>query len=173
MQAIAIALASAGYMLRSGRAPGADQAFESGAGSSAILYVPWHNFSKDMPVAPGARVFVPAGQELYLALLLASVAHPKWALAYSPRFQVRQKGDIDPVRRLHARNVLQIWGEDLNTPSDFVIAYATIKNGQPQGGTALAMRIAQAASIPVYNLYLPDDIARLRTDVTILKEVLA
>lgn len=60
----------------------------------------------------------------------------------------------DYVRKLHGRNAMIVLGSDLKTPVDFVICW-TYK-GNFQGGTALGMRIAEAYSIPVFNLAFDD-----------------
>ncbi len=80
-----------------------------------------------------------------MALLVASVVHPNW------------RACNDWARMAHARNVCQIYGKDLNTPVDFVIAYSEVKHGEPQGGTRTAIKIAEAGKIPVYNLFFEDD----------------
>lgn len=55
------------------------------------------------------------------------------------------------ARKLHTRNVLQVLGADLNTPSQVVI-YCT-SNGKLTGGTRTAVAIANAYNIPTRDLY--------------------
>lgn len=56
---------------------------------------------------------------------------------------------------LHARNTFQVFGEKLDTPVDFLLAYAKVdENGIPQGGTSQAIRLAKGKGIPVINMYL-------------------
>lgn len=59
-------------------------------------------------------------------------------------------------RWLHARNVCQILGLDLKTPSDFVLYWAYEKNGVVRGGTRTAVNLARRCGIPTYNLYHDD-----------------
>jgi hypothetical protein len=88
-----------------------------------------------------ARVVIPTDTILAQCLTIASFVHPAWG-ACSPA-----------ARLLHARNVMQIWGEDLKTPVEFVLCYAPLDQaGQPKGGTRTAILIAKAAGIPVFNL---------------------
>jgi hypothetical protein len=62
------------------------------------------------------------------------------------------------VQKLHARNVFQILGDDLKTPSNFVICWTPdgainhIQRSIKTGGTGLAISIAYSYNIPVFNL---------------------
>lgn len=56
-------------------------------------------------------------------------------------------------KALLARNVYQILGSDLNTPSEIVFCYT--ENGEIKGGTSIAIRIAQHYGIPIVNLGNP------------------
>lgn len=55
------------------------------------------------------------------------------------------------VQKLLARNMMQIWGEEGNDPVAFVVCWT--KDGKDSGGTGYAIRAAQSAGIPIYNLY--------------------
>ena len=57
----------------------------------------------------------------------------------------------ESVRKLHGRNMHIILGDTLDTPVDFVICYTP--NGKPIGGTAIAMNIATAYGVPIFNLF--------------------
>lgn len=156
-------LASEGWCLRSGGANGADTAFEDGWWANRMTkdacytsndyecYIPWSGFNGHTLVSHDAKCINPTGKFASQAEQVAERMHPNWA-ACSPA-----------ARKLHTRNVFQIMGKDLNTPSKFVIAYAkTNKQGVPQGGTATAMALASKMEIPVFNLYLPEDLERLK-----------
>lgn len=57
----------------------------------------------------------------------------------------------------HTRNAFVIHGYHLDNPVDAVVTWAELDNfGMPMGGTGLAIRMAQAANIPVFNLNTPD-----------------
>lgn len=69
---------------------------------------------------------------------MASKFHPNWA----------NVGDTG--RDYHARNVCQVLGVDLGTPSKFVMCWT--QDGKTKGGTATAIRVAEHHNIPVFNL---------------------
>ena len=54
------------------------------------------------------------------------------------------------VRKLHARNAAVLLGEALDRPVDAVVAFTA--EGRIEGGTGMAIRIAGARGIPVFNL---------------------
>lgn len=133
MTEIAIDLREQGYRLRSGHAPGADQAFEFGAEADADIYLPWLSFEKTTPVY--GRKFTDVSEA---AMEMAAHYHPSW--------QYLKRG----AKLLHGRNCYQILGHDLDTPCEFVICWTP--GGEMKGGTAQALRIAQDYDIPVINL---------------------
>lgn len=130
---VAERLAFQGWVLRSGHAPGADQAFEGGAGGAAEIFLPWPSFENSEPIEAGT-VF---GKPNNAAYELASFVHPGWD---------RMTGG---GRALHARNCHQVLGRDLHDPVRFVLCWTP--DGQVKGGTATAIRLAEHYGIPVYN----------------------
>lgn len=134
-----------GAILRSGRAPGADQAFESGAdmnAGTAEIYLPWPKFELQ-----AQNVKPTLTEPTEEAFVIASKYHPSWPyLTYS-------------VQKLMARNSHQILGEDLNTPADFVLCWTPGKHltgsERGAGGTGQALRIAYDLGIEVFNLSIP------------------
>ena len=56
----------------------------------------------------------------------------------------------DGVKLIKSRNVYQVLGVDLKSPSDVVICWT--EEGEVIGGTGLAIKIAQANKIPVVNV---------------------
>lgn len=133
MTELAIKLESEGYTLRSGGADGADKAFELGAVNKEI-YLPWKGFNH-------------SDSELYHvsteATEIAKRIHPAWN-SCSPG-----------AKKLHSRNIYQVLGYDLKTPSEFVICWTT--GGKIVGGTATAINLALSLNIPVYNLAIQKD----------------
>lgn len=136
MTRIATRLSSLGWTLRSGHAVGADRAFESGAGDRKEIFL------KES-----------ASPE---ALLLAESLHPRWDLCN------------EVTRKLHARNCYQVLGLDLLTPVKFVCCW-TPDGAEKEsdcsivtGGTATAIRLADRYGIPVFNLFHPDRLERLK-----------
>ena len=64
--------------------------------------------------------------------------------------------------KLHLRNVNQVLGADLNTPSKFLICWAKMdKQGSPIGGTRTAWKIAEKYGIPCFNLAVEEDKNRI------------
>jgi hypothetical protein len=145
MRQIAILLYDAGYILRSGGAAGADASFERGVDdalerrpkSETLLpkriYVPWKGFEsrKDSQEGDIYKIDIKA-------FAIASRIHPTWD----------RLGD--PAKRLHARNIHQVLGDDLKTPSRFLICWT--EDGQLIGGTRTAIVCAKTYKVLVYNL---------------------
>lgn len=131
MMHLAEDLALLGHVLRSGGADGADTAFEIGCdrrGGAKEIYLPWKGFNR--------RKGLVLNEEA--AERIVSVLHPAW---HNCR---------DSVKKLHTRNVYQVLGQDLATPSKFVVCWT--KQGRIEGGTATAIRLAISQEIPVFNL---------------------
>lgn len=142
MEVIAQILGKRGYCLRSGRAKGADSAFENGCnkvGGMKEIYLPWKNFGEKWGMEKSkSDVEKPSEQAMVLAKSL-----------------VEEYKDFDMnaerwVWLLVSRNMHQILGNDLNDPVKFVICYT--KNGEDAGGTRWALRLARNHNIPIYNL---------------------
>lgn len=148
MEYVATVVADNGLTLRSGHAPGADQAFERGAGKNAEIYLPWNGFERDVPINSeillNNNVFLPTLQ----AAEHAAEFHPAWDSLRTG------------VRRLMARNSQIILGEDLKSPVRCVICWTPSAN--LVGGTAQGIRIAQANSIRVYNLARHSDFSLIK-----------
>jgi len=137
MEKIASKLSELGYTLRSGGADGADTAFENGATLKEI-YLPWKGFNNNDSVKYNIS---------YAALELASELHPGW------------KHLTPGARKLMARNCYQVLGEDLKTPSDFVVCWTPdgcenhADRKQKTGGTGQAISLADQRNIKVYNIF--------------------
>ena len=137
-----------GYIGRSGGAAGADQAMENGliGRSSAFseIYLPWNGFNRKYA---GNWSFIDAQSlpNYQQAQQIASETHPAWHNCNRT------------ARAFHTRNVYQILGLDLDTPSTIVICYAepSGNKGYVKGGTATAVKIAIDRGIPVLNLAVP------------------
>lgn len=162
MQAIAYKLAGRGYTLRSGGADGADKAFQDGwwdnyqdtpserGRSKAEIYIAWSGFNGLKPGMYGDSIIIPSGVLSDKAFDIAATIHPAWDKC------------SQGAKSLHSRNVFQVLGKNLDSPSKFLIAYAkTNKDGVPQGGTATAIKLAEKYNIPCFNLYKEGDRLRL------------
>lgn len=154
MRQLGKVLAEKGYVLRSGGAGGADTAFEQGCDDFTKddkvgmkeIFIPWKGFSGRHRHEQDVYCL---DENLYRnnCFDIAKKYHPGW-------HRVSQGG-----RSLHSRNVLQVLGQNIQTPTAFVVAYAKRdKNGKAKGGTAMAINIAEDNKIPVFNLYdVPED----------------
>lgn len=129
MTEIARRLRARGFVLRSGGARGADQAFAAGAGEDAEIFLPWPGFEGQQSrfCPPTTAAYELAGQH-----------HPAWAQL------------SDGARRLQARNSHQVLGWGLDDPVEFVVCWTP--DGKGAGGTGQAIRIAAATGIPVFDL---------------------
>lgn len=132
------------YILRSGGANGADIAFEVGVKALKEIYLPWPGFNNNS--SPLHAITVRGTK-------MASEVHPAWkSCGYG-------------ARMLHTRNVYQVLGYDLETPSDFLLCWT--KDGKATGGTATAIRLAEMHEVPVFNLYVNsvrDDLIKKMSD---------
>lgn len=126
--------AKSNLILRSGGADGADSAFELGCNvfkGNKEIYLPWKNFNNN-----NSKLYNIPNE----AFIIAKKIHPNW------------NNLKDSVKKLHARNICQILGYDLKSPSKFVICWTP--EGKAIGGTATAINTAKIYGIPVFNLGL-------------------
>ncbi len=148
-------LAREGWVLRTGMASGADQAFYRGADrlGACELYLPWLSFERDARTHQGDRQQRVFGQPTPEAYDMAARYHPNWSRL------------TQPARALHARNCHQVLGAQLASPARFVICWTPDGSldgrGRRGGGTGQALRIAHQHGIPVFNLARPEHHARL------------
>lgn len=149
MKHLASELANAGYTLRSGGADGADTAFEVGckeAKGNMEIFLPWKGFNKN----PSPHYDIPKN-----AYTLAQKFHPAW-FRLSPAAQ-----------KLMARNIQQVCGKNLDSPTQFVVCYTQdgceshSTRTQKTGGTGQAISVASELLIPVFNLKNKDSMDRL------------
>jgi len=141
MAALARELAADGWTLRSGGAEGADSAFEKGAreaGGALEIYLPWPGFN-------GRREGIVMGHHAEAAKIAASL-HPIWSRL------------PQGAAKLHTRNVPQLLGRDLGSPSAFVLCWTADgcvdESGRTRdtGGTGTAIALASRHRVPVFNL---------------------
>lgn len=142
-------LAIKGAVLRSGRADGADSAFEAGCADvngKSEIFIPWASFQKDSPLAGRPAYVFDRLQESQIAKALASINK------YHPAPQKLSQG----ARKLMARNYCQMFGPSTDAPaSSFVVCWT--KDGRASGGTGQAMRMAADAGIKIFNAHGYED----------------
>jgi hypothetical protein len=140
MTSIASFMEKQGYILHSGGAEGADNAFELGVHNTDMkkIFLPWKGFNSNISMLYGVSE---------KAIALAKAFHPSWdTLSYAAKILI-------------ARNGYQVLGDSLDTPVDVVICYTP--HGKAEGGTGQAIRIAQHYKIPIFNLYFKRDIEQI------------
>lgn len=168
MTAAAGQLSRQGWVARSGGAKGADQAFGQGD-LNCEIFLPWKGFfeqgqyrysidlwdkaeriAADPRVYPGFRGIKNSIRELK-SLGLTKVPGGK---------SIRS---LEAILKLHTRNVFQVLGPDLRTPSKFCVCWTPdgavsqedYKAGVT-GGTGTAINLASLYNIPVANLRRDD-----------------
>lgn len=131
------------WLLRSGYADGADNAFWVGAHFTTPIpgdyemILPWAGFNH----APlhDDRFIVPAFDERWWDL--AAKFHPNWNAC------------TIGAKKMHARNIAQILGRNaLDTPDPVDMVICWTPKGADGGGTGQAIRIAEHLHIPVFDL---------------------
>ena len=147
-------------VVRSGGAPGADNACERGITNPRAkqIFLPFSNFNG---VKNGVGIYVLDhlhSRHQHAAQEIASRFHPNWAAVLNKSAAVK----------LMTRNVFQILGPELKVPSDIVVMWAkstrfSIAKKDPQnriydvpGGTGLAVRLAYHLEIPILHVDLPE-----------------
>jgi hypothetical protein len=134
---IAIGLDKLGFILRSGGADGCDLSFENNHQGSKEIFIPWKGFNNS-----DSNLH----EQNKDASNIARENHP----AYEK---------LKPaVKKLMDRNVHQVLGKDLKTPSQFIICYTEdgvnnhTNRTSKTGGTGLAISVASKNNIPIYNI---------------------
>lgn len=128
---VAQTLDNLGYILRSGGADGADSAFENNHTGEKEIYLPWKNFNDNKS-----------------PLYKIPKAAREMAMKYHP--MGRKLAQHYGIWSLMARNCQQVLGENLDTPTDFIVCWTP---DDYKGGTSQALRIARDLKIPYYNLF--------------------
>ena len=133
-------LAKKDFVLRSGGAKGADQSFK--ANGRKEIYLPWYKFenSKSNLIVKDPKAFE-----------IAKQFHPYW------------HNLSQGAMKLQARNSHQVLGQDLETPSTFIICWT--KNGKGKGGTGQAIRIAKHYNIPIFDAGKYNNIDTIKSEL--------
>lgn len=146
MEEVGCSLAVQGWTLRSGNAPGADQAFarghlRTGWVGTIELYLPWGGFEAE--AIEGWESAIKRAAPQPEAYWISRRFHPNWAA-------LKAGG-----RALQARNVHQVLGVDVLNPmlSKFVVCWTP--GGRGSGGTGQALRIATYYEVPIFDLAIP------------------
>jgi len=151
MRRFAAWAATEGWTLRTGRARGADDAFELGAleaDGAVETYLPWPGYGS--AGRPAATLDRPTAA----AYRIAAGAHPSWVWLSAG------------AKSLHARNSHIVLGADLVRPVAFVLCWTpdgaqmARECSRATGGTGQGIRLAEAHA-PVLNLARRDVLAEI------------
>lgn len=162
MEDTAFRLAEIGFVLRSGKAAGADAAFQKGlqrfsstwgSGSThrlAEIYVPWKGFKGGEGLASSWDMSL---EDIDKEFPQHSEMRWDWVKEVHGGWDKLTQG----ARKLHERNIHQLFGRNLGdaylNQSKFVIYYAEdTRAGNPKGGTATAVNLAKKQGIRTLNL---------------------
>lgn len=139
------ALADRDWLLRSGGAEGADEAFIMGCESDVIdcigeggeceIFLPWPSFQGWDHRGRTPWIYDEPTDEAF-----------DMAAEYHPRWNYLRQG----ARKLHARNMHIVLGRGLGDPVDLVICWTP--GAKVAGGTGQALRVALDLGIPIRNL---------------------
>lgn len=149
MTELAQRLEGHGFILRSGAADGADQAFEKGVTNpdNKEIYLPWKGFNGST-----SELYTLSNQ----ALATVNNYHP--APDYLNNVSIK----------LMARNSYQVLGQTLDKPSSFVLCWTpdgcedNRSRKSITGGTGQAVSIASFKKIAIFNLKNLESLAKLK-----------
>lgn len=155
------------YIGRSGGADSADSCLEEGvnrylslqelpqnlAGSYMEVYLPWQDFNGRDSLVSGYYTLPWLSNKLE-AEKIASEIHPAWDKC------------SQGAKKLHTRNVYQCLGQDLMTPSRFILCWAKPKDKdrkteEVKGGTNTAIMLGVKHGVEIINLYYKEDRKRV------------
>jgi len=143
MTAIADELQKRNWLLRSGRALSADQAFEIGAKDKKEIFLPWEGYNGAYTDGGCFKHCKPTDRQVEIAM----DAHPAWDKC------------SDTAKLLLCRNVPIMLGQTLTKPVDCVVTW--LPKAHYAGGTRHALNIASLYGIPVFDVGIPADILAL------------
>ncbi|QQG32174.1 hypothetical protein CkP1_0193 [Citrobacter phage CkP1] len=136
-----LAFSEAGHFSYSGGAPGADEAWLSRyCRKNSLRIIPYDGFNG---LISGTGVV--CWSDLSNEARIKSYVKAKQIFPY-----LDNQRDI--VKTLFCRNATQVLGEECDSPVDHVYYWCPVRNGEEQGGTRIAVRIAKAHGIPCTNL---------------------
>lgn len=162
MEDAAFRLARMGFTLRSGKAAGADAAFQLGAQRYhqlypetpspwiAEIYIPWRGFKGGEGLSDLYDILPDVLDKQYPGY---DDMRWEWVKEVHGGWEKLSQG----ARKLHERNIHQLFGPDLGNAyvnqSKFVLYYAPeTRTGNPKGGTATCVNLAKKQGIRTLNL---------------------
>lgn len=184
MEDAAYRLARMGFTLRSGKAGGADAAFQTGMQNYyetldngkqqeyctrlAEIYIPWDGFASDNEHLwdfwdlPLSYLDTLMPEQILVREEMLQGIHPNYEALK------RKRGAF----ALHSRNMHQVLGANIlePRPSSFCLYFAgEDKNGNPKGGTATAVNLSKKYGVRTLNLNTPERLVLLEQFLTNLE----
>ena len=185
MESASFRLARIGFTLRSGKAGGADRAFQIGMQNYfatldeivqnafrhqyAEIYTPWSGFQSndevlldDWDISLNHLDFM-IPEQIPERTKLVEEIHPNFEALRNKR---------GPFA-MHSRNMHQVLGANIlePRPSSFCLYYAKEdKNGNPKGGTASAVNLSKKYGIRTLNLNTPERLDTLEKFLTAMEK---
>jgi hypothetical protein len=158
-----------GFVLRSGCALGSDAAFEDALlypNTTSEIYIPNKNFPSKMNTSFKSHYIIPI--ERY-GKSFDGLYRQAMRLIHDLSIHKAWQRCKPYVMDLHNRNMFQVLGLDLQTPSKFTICYT--KNGEKlysdtdwnTGGTATAINASDLHKVKVFNVGNDQDFLRLKS----------
>lgn len=176
MEDAAFRLARIGCVLRSGKAGGADAAFQLGvqkycisldkerpeaySANKAEIYIPWNGFG-----TPGLEDWWDISLDNLNMVMPGQIDARNEIIGeiHPNPVALRQKRG---AFALHSRNVHQVLGANIlePRPSKFCLYFASEdKHGNPKGGTATAVNLAKKHGVRCLNLNTPERLQKLES----------
>lgn len=130
-----------GIFVRTGHADGADYAFEQGAKTNTILYLPWYGFNSNLPYLTK-----------HIVVWDDVLIEPrKRAMANVERHHPAPHKLRQGAKKLMARNYFQLAGSRVSPNwSNAVVCWTP--GAKAGGGTGQAIRLADIHDVPVLDL---------------------
>lgn len=150
MTDLAYHLDKQGWILRSGGAIGADEAFQKSVQDYSNIFLPHKSFRKGDGIE---GVYIDDRDLISEAMYIMSKhkGHPHW------EHMINSPSQLNNVK-LHTRNVFQVLGADLRSPSNFLVCWTRDgacsydETSYASGGTGTAIRLASVFNVPIFNL---------------------
>lgn len=150
MTDLAYHLDKQGWILRSGGAIGADESFQKSVQDYSNIFLPHKNFRKGEGIE---GVYIDDRDLISEAMYIMSKhkGHPHW------EHMLNSPSQLNNVK-LHTRNVFQVLGADLCSPSKFLVCWTRDgacsydETSYASGGTGTAIRLASVFNVPIFNL---------------------
>lgn len=153
MKNLSSVLCNEGFIVRSGGANGADSCANHVVNKE--IYLPWNGFNGHYADFWSGFIVYSDLNKIEECDKYCEIHHGWWK-------SIKKES----VKHLHRRNIHQILGATLESPSNFVVCYAepddTRGSGHVKGGTGTAVSLALSHGIKVINLFYQDNVDEIK-----------